>query len=259
MTEPQTSRPESGGTAGSTAEDAGGRTADAVRDTQPTVPLQAGGPERRAADRGTAGGARAATGSIGGLGAAVAGLAWTAALAAAIGMIAVGVMLLAWPHATLTVVAFLIGAALIVTGLFRLFDGATARGESGGMRAAEIMIGLLAVIAGLYCLKHHDLTVLVVAIVVGVFWIIHGIGDIIVAATAGPVPGRTLTAVGGVFSLAAGLVILFWPGISLILLLTILGAWLLFYGVVLGGLAFGLRHEARKEAGAARGTRAAVA
>jgi uncharacterized membrane protein HdeD (DUF308 family) len=53
-----------------------------------------------------------------------------------------------------------------------------------------------------------------------------------------------------VFSLAAGLVILFWPGVSLILLLTILGAWLLLYGVVLAVLAFRLRSEAK--AGSAR-------
>jgi uncharacterized membrane protein HdeD (DUF308 family) len=278
MTEPQTSAPEPGG--------AGGLAADAQRDAepgrqqatapgaqsgaQPTVPPQAGAPGMdggtgadgmaggtggqgraggaRTADASTGGGARDAAASFGGVGAAVAQMAWTAALAAAIGMIAVGILLLVWPHATLTVVAILIGAALVVTGLLRLFDGVTARGDAGAMRAANIVIGLLAIIAGLYCLKHHSLTVLVVAIVVGVFWIIHGIGDILVAATSGPMPGRTFTAVGGLFSLAAGLVILFWPSVSLILLLTILGAWLLFYGVVLGALAFGLRREAKAAA-----------
>jgi uncharacterized membrane protein HdeD (DUF308 family) len=39
--------------------------------------------------------------------------------------------------------------------------------------------------------------------------------------------------------------VLFWPGISLILLVTVLGAWLLFYGVVLVSLAFRLRRELR--------------
>lgn len=251
MTEAQTSRPEPG--------NSGGLAADAAREAQPAVPPQATRPggergpgpaqSRAAAARRAGGGWEAGPGpgglGPGGLGPAIAQLAWTVALAAGIGMIAVGVLLLAWPHATLTVVAFLIGAALIVTGLLRLFDGATERAESGAMRAANIMIGLLAVIAGLYCLKHHALTVLVLALVVGVFWIIHGIGDILVAVTAGPAPGRALAAVGGVVSLGAGLLILFWPGLTLILLLTILGAWLLFYGVVLAGLAFGLRHEAR--------------
>ncbi len=196
-----------------------------------------------AQDGGTAAGYRG-----GGMLASVAKMAWGAALVAALGMIAVGIMLLVWPSATLTVVAILIGAALLVTGVLRLFDGAFGHGESGGMRAADIVIGILAIVAGLYCLKHHSLTVLVVALVVGVIWIIHGISDLIVAATSGKVPGRGLRAVSGVFSLAAGLVILFWPGISLVLLLTILGAWLLFYGVMLAVLAFRLRGEAKAAA-----------
>jgi uncharacterized membrane protein HdeD (DUF308 family) len=184
--------------------------------------------------------------------AAIAGLAWPAALVAAIGMISVGILLLVWPSATLTVVAILIGAALLGTGLLRLFDGITARRESGGMRAADIVIGLLAIVVGLYALKHHSLTVIVLALVVGVIWIIHGIGDLIVAASSGDVPGRGLRVVTGLVSLAAGLVILFWPGISLILLLTVLGAWLLFYGLMLALLAFRLRRDAKIVAKAAR-------
>jgi uncharacterized membrane protein HdeD (DUF308 family) len=249
MTEPQTNRPESGSSAGLTRDDA--PAGQAAVPPQATRQAEGQRGEQGSYEPGSADPADyeltgpGAAGS--GLGAAISGLAWTAALVAAIGMIAVGVLLLVWPHATLTVVAILIGAALIAAGLFRLFDGATARAETGGMRAADIVIGLLAVIAGLYCLKHHSLTVLVVALVVGVFWIIHGIGDIITASTSGRVPGRGFKAISGVVSLAAGLVILFWPGITLVLLLTILGAWLIFYGVVLAGLAFELRRGVRAE------------
>ena len=175
----------------------------------------------------------------------IARMAWGAALAAAIGMLAAGVLLLVWPKATLTVVAIVIGAALLVAGVLRLADGIMAHGQSGGMRAADVVIGLLAIIAGLYCLKHHALTILVVALVVGAFWVIYGVGELVTAATMGKMPGRGLKIVGGVFSLAAGLVIVFWPGISLILLLTILGAWLLFYGCVLAGLAVRLRSQSR--------------
>jgi uncharacterized membrane protein HdeD (DUF308 family) len=262
MTEPQPNRPEPGRS--------GGVTEERSPTGQPVVPPQGTGQEPRmpgeqgragASGAGAAypgpGGATAAgtttDGATGsglsgtGLGAAIAGMAWTAALIAGLGMLAVGVMLLVWPSATLTVVAILIGAALIVAGVLRLFDGVTASGDSGAMRAADVVIGILAVIVGLYCLKHQALTVLIVALVVGVFWIINGIGSLIVAATSGHVPGRGFKAVGGVISLAAGLVILFWPGISLTLLLTVLGAWLIFYGVVLAGLAFQLRRGVQRE------------
>jgi uncharacterized membrane protein HdeD (DUF308 family) len=228
MTDPQANRPEAG-LAGAVAHDY----PPDHPPGEPTVPQQA--------RRGAGGGAGAAPAGL----SALAAMAWTAALAAGIGMLAAGVLLLVWPKATLTVVAILIGAALLLAGVLRLADGIMARGESGGMRAADVVIGLLAVVAGLYCLKHHALTILVLALVVGAFWVIYGIGELVTAATMGKAPGRGLKIVGGVFSLAAGLVILFWPGISLVLLLTILGAWLLFYGCVLAGLALRLRSQSR--------------
>ena len=171
--------------------------------------------------------------------------AWLVALGAAVGCVAVGIMLLAWPSATLTIVAILLGVSLLVSGLLRLFDGFTASEESGGMRAAYIVIGLLAILVGLYCLRHRDVTVFLLALLVGAYWIMHGVADLAVAATSGPLPGRGLRVAGGLFSIAAGIVVLFWPGISLVLLLTILGAWLLFYGVVLAALAFRMRRELR--------------
>jgi uncharacterized membrane protein HdeD (DUF308 family) len=173
--------------------------------------------------------------------------AWLVVLTAAVGCLAVGILLLAWPTATLTIVAILLGVSLLVSGLLRLFDGFTARGESGGMRAAYIVIGLLAILVGLYCLRHRDVTIFLLALLVGAYWIVHGVADLAVAATAGPMPGRGLRVVAGLFSLAAGIVVLFWPGISLVLLLTILGAWLLFYGVLLAVLASRLRRELKRE------------
>jgi uncharacterized membrane protein HdeD (DUF308 family) len=177
--------------------------------------------------------------------------AWTGVLAAAAGIFAVGVILLVWPGATLVIVAILVGASLLVNGILRLVEGLTARGESGGTRAAYVLIGLLAGIAGLYCLKHYDITIVLLAFVVGAFWVIHGVADLAVATASGPFPGRALRAVGGVLSLAAGLIVMFWPGLSLLTLLTILGVWLICYGALLAGLAFALRHHARADRTAA--------
>jgi uncharacterized membrane protein HdeD (DUF308 family) len=66
------------------------------------------------------------------------------------------VLLLVWPKETLTVVAILLGAALLVAGLFRLFEGFTAEDASGATRAAYIVVGLVAAVVGLFCLRHHD-------------------------------------------------------------------------------------------------------
>jgi uncharacterized membrane protein HdeD (DUF308 family) len=169
---------------------------------------------------------------------------WWVVLLCGLGMIALGIALLVWPSASLTVVAILIGAAVMVSGLSRLYEGFTAKAESGGMRTAYVVIGFLAILAGLYLLRHHVLSLFLVAFVTGVYFIAHGISDLGVAIS-GATPNRGLRAVLGVFSLAAGIVMVIWPSITLVLLLTIVAAWLLFYGLVLGALAFGLRRAAK--------------
>lgn len=178
--------------------------------------------------------------------AATAGRAWGAVLAGGLGLIAVAIMLLVWPKISLTIVAVLIGIALVVSGLVRLWEGFTARSESGGMRAAYVVIGLLAVIAGIYCIRDHALSLFLIAFVVGVYFILHGISDLGVAASASGMPGRGARAVLGVVGLAAGIIMIAWPSITLVLLYTIVAAWLLFYGLMLGFLAFGLRRAGKQ-------------
>src|SRR5258708_11815831 len=100
--------------------------------------------------------------------------AWLVVLAAAVGVVAVGISLLAWPSATLTIVAILLGVSLLVSGLLRLFDGFTARDDSGGMRAPYIVIRLVAVLVRLYCLPPLDLTLFLLALLLRGFWILLG-------------------------------------------------------------------------------------
>jgi uncharacterized membrane protein HdeD (DUF308 family) len=169
---------------------------------------------------------------------------WWVVLLCGLGMIALGIALLVWPSASLTVIAILIGAAVMVSGFARLYEGFTAKSESGGMRAGYVVIGFLAVLLGLYLLRHHALSLFLVAFVTGVYFIAHGVSDLGVAISAAT-PNRGLRAVLGVVSLAAGIIMVIWPSITLVLLFTIVAAWLLFYGLMLGALAFGLRRTAK--------------
>ncbi len=239
----------------SSSSGASGSTATATRQptsTGTTVPQQAGqaSPERqdyRRDDREDYGRRRDdedyRSGMPGGaLVAKAAGVSWGLLLLGALGLIAVGIMLLAWPHVTLFVVSILIGAALVVTGIAKLWEGFTARDRAGGSRSGYVVIGVLAILAGMYCLRHHALSVFLIAFVAGVYFVVHGIADL--GASFSPdLPGRGLRALLGIFSIGAGLVLVIWPGISLTLLTLIAGAWLLFYGCVLAALAFGVRKQ----------------
>ncbi len=81
------------------------------------------------------------------------------------------------------------------------------------------------------------------AIVVGLFWVLHGLADIAVGLFAGPFPGRGFTVLAGVLSLFAGMIVLFWPAISLTILIAVIGIWLIVYGVLMAVTAFGLRRS----------------
>ena len=241
-----TSGASSSGKPGSSQAETGGvGTTTRTSAAQANVPQQYGRPSERGALSEEDEVASPGLGAGGAVIAATAGRSWPAVLAGGLLLIAVGVMLLVWPHATLTIVAILIGAALVVSGVERLWEGFSAHSETGGMRAAYIVIGLLAILAGLYCLRHHALSLFLVAFVTGVYFIAHGISDIGVALSA-HVPGRALRGVLGLFSIAAGILMVVWPGITLVLLLTLVGAWLIFYGLVLGALAFGIRRAAKQ-------------
>jgi uncharacterized membrane protein HdeD (DUF308 family) len=169
---------------------------------------------------------------------------WLVLLAGATATFALGLVVLVWPKATLNVVAILLGVQLLVFGLARLFAGLTGRNESGGTRVASILLGLLGLAAGLYCIRHLSVTVVLLAFIVGLFWALHGVVDLIMAAVAGPVPGRWLMATAGLISLVAGLLVIFKPTISLKFLLAVLGGWLMLYGVLLAAWAFRTRNAA---------------
>ncbi|HEX6931523.1 MAG TPA: DUF308 domain-containing protein, partial [Streptosporangiaceae bacterium] len=68
----------------------------------------------------------------------------------------------------------------------------------------------------------------------------------------GPFPGRSLTIVAGILSLCAGMIVLFWPTISLTVLIAVLGIWLIVYGILMTITAFGLRRAGAAGSGSGR-------
>jgi len=182
-----------------------------------------------------------AEGELSQVGPGLAAAAWPAFMAAGVASIVVGAILLAWPKETLRIVAVLIGIALIVAGFMRLMDGFTSHEASGGKRVISVVIGLLAVILGLYCIRDYHFTITALAIIVGLFWVIHGVADIAVGLFVGRFPGRGFTLLTGVLSLCAGIIVLFWPTISIAVLVAVMGIWLIIYGILAAALGFKLR------------------
>jgi uncharacterized membrane protein HdeD (DUF308 family) len=168
------------------------------------------------------------------------------AMAVAATMLALGFMLFFWPYASLAVTAVLLGIALLATGVLRLVRGVTAGAEAGAHRSTHLLIGILAVLAGIYCLGDIAGTVILLSLVVGLFWVMHGLVDLVAAGSREP--GRVLTGITGGLSLLAGLILIFWPAITVPVMVAVMGAWLACNGALLAVTVLRLRHIARSAA-----------
>ncbi len=163
--------------------------------------------------------------------------AWWLALGASLLGVAIGVMMVAWPAATLQVVAALFGIWLLVHGVVRIVQAISGRGRDGAGRALLGVIGLFFVVAGVVALRNLLVSPALVITLIGLMWLIGGLVEL-VTALAGPGGGghRLGRAALGVLSIGAGLVVLVWPGLSLRTLVAVTGLWLIVMGLVQVGL-----------------------
>ncbi|HZR50205.1 MAG TPA: HdeD family acid-resistance protein [Streptosporangiaceae bacterium] len=171
---------------------------------------------------------------------------WQALISAGAVAFVLGLIVLVWPGATLLVVALLFGCYLVLSGVMSLIEGLSDRHADSAMRIAYIVLGVLGVMLGLFCLRRIDVTVVLLAFLLSAFWIMRGVLDL--ASASRDVAGRGLRVFTGVLSLIAGVLVLFWPGITLTVLLTFAGCWLLIYGIMLATLGLGLRRAVRRAA-----------
>ena len=152
-----------------------------------------------------------------------------------------GIVVLAWPGATLLVIAVLFGIQLIVAGIFRFVAAIAVDDASGGMRVLMALLGVLSIIIGLWAVRHALLTLLALAVLLGIFWVVNGAIELFTALSHSGMPQRGWTAFMGVLSILAGIIVLAYPGLTLVTLAVILGIWLVILGVMECVLAWRLR------------------
>jgi uncharacterized membrane protein HdeD (DUF308 family) len=159
-------------------------------------------------------------------------LAWWLALAAALFGLVVGVMMVAWPEATLKVVAVLFGAWLLIHGVVRIVQAITGSDEDGARRAFLAVFGVVFVIAGVIALRNLLVSLSVLVTIIGLMWLIGGIVELI-SAFSGPGGGIRLWRITlSALSIIAALVVLVWPDLSLVTLVYVTGIYLILMGML---------------------------
>lgn len=167
-------------------------------------------------------------------------------LAIAYGAVTVvlGVIVLAWPRATLIVVVGLLSAQLLIWGGVQVVAAVTERGAAGGARVVAGLSGGLSLLAGLLILRRPLQTLVVVTLVVGAWWIVRGVLDL-VSVLPGGAPGSWWNALFGAVSLVAGIYVILQPEISLGVFVVVTGVWMLAHGAVVLIAALVLRRRDR--------------
>lgn len=169
------------------------------------------------------------------------GRAWGWVLFFGIVTVGLGIVVLVWPDKTIVVVAVLFGIQLVIAGIFRFVSALAIDDAPGGTRALLALLGVLAFIVGIYALRHVNVTIAALALLLGIFWIVNGVIELFTAIGHREMPGRGWTIILALLSIVAGVVVLAYPDISLVALAIVLGIWLVALGVIEIALAFKLR------------------
>jgi uncharacterized membrane protein HdeD (DUF308 family) len=145
-----------------------------------------------------------------------------------------GIFLLFNPFAAVRTLAFLLGLALVISGIMEI-----ALGWESGKRASSSVLGAILVIGGLLAAFWPGVTVWTLALLTGVSLLLHGIGRIGLAFVGrSEIPGWGWLALAGVLNVVAGIVALAWPEATVVVLSLILGFQVLAFGVCLLVVAF---------------------
>jgi uncharacterized membrane protein HdeD (DUF308 family) len=153
----------------------------------------------------------------------------------------VGVLVLAWPGPTATVLAALFGINLLVAGVLQFVAAFSDAGPSGG-RGVSCVLGTLSLLIGLLCLRDPLQTVAVLGLLVGVAWTVGGVLRVVQGIVAERGTTRAWRIASGLVWVVAGGVVLVYPGASIVVLTSVLGIVLIVDGACLIAAGFTMRH-----------------
>jgi uncharacterized membrane protein HdeD (DUF308 family) len=167
----------------------------------------------------------------------IAATTWQTTLFLGVATVILGLIVSFHPSGSLNVIAVLVGILMIISGIFnliRVFDAAEQH------RVWLGIAGLLYVVIGVVLIRHLNLTVAVIGLIVGLTWIVQGLAALF-GGIAGSREGRGWWIFFGIVSLIAGIVVVSDPISSVTVLAVLLGIWFIVMGLIEVSAAFIIR------------------
>jgi uncharacterized membrane protein HdeD (DUF308 family) len=162
-----------------------------------------------------------------------------------------GVLALIWPGVTVVGLALLFGAYAFVDGVTAV--AGYARSRYPRRRVTYLVTGIVGIVAGVVTLIWPGITVLALAVMIGVWAVVTGALGLWVAIAGRR--RRWTPALLGTAAIVAGLLVLIWPAIGAVTIARVVGI----YAIVAGALILAGTRLDRRSPSRQRGGRAAPA
>jgi uncharacterized membrane protein HdeD (DUF308 family) len=166
---------------------------------------------------------------------------WWMFVVAGLICVATGILVIVWPDITLLAFGVIIGIYLLLAAIMEIVDAIT--GEPGG-RSVSAILGVIALIAGVICIRRPGESLLAIVIVAGVYLIAAGVIRVVRAFEVAQ--GRGWALLVAIVEVAVGCLILAWPDLGLATVAIMFAATMFVRGlfsIVIGFKLRGLRDE----------------
>ena len=157
--------------------------------------------------------------------------AWQIVLLTGVASLVLGILVLVWPGAPLFAAGVLFGLYLVISGGFQLVS-AFGTHRTTSLRVLAFISGALSLLLGLFCFRGPLRSILLLALWIGIGWLIRGLTQTLAAASDASMPARGWQISLGIVTFAAGVVLIGSSFESVAVLTLVGGIWLVSVGVV---------------------------
>jgi uncharacterized membrane protein HdeD (DUF308 family) len=166
---------------------------------------------------------------------------WWSLVIRGIAAILLGVVTFAWPGITLAALVLLYGAYALVDGVMAII-GAVRAVQSHERWGALLIEGIAGIAAAAITMLWPGITALALVFVIAAWAIVTGVVELVAAVRLRKyVTGEWLLALGGIASIAFGVLIIMAPLAGALVIALWVGAYTLVFGVLMVALGFRLR------------------
>ncbi len=163
---------------------------------------------------------------------------WWALVLRGVLALLLGIMAFAWPGLTLAVLVLMIGAWLVVDGIFTAVHGLRAEGS----RWRHFLYAAVSIAAGLYVLFYPGLGTLALLYVIAFWSILKGVLEISMAIRLRrEIEHEWLLGLAGLLSVVFGALLIVLPVTGALAVAWIIGIYAVIFGLCLVALGFRLR------------------